>query len=78
MKIKSIPLLFASSINQDGTRGQYTEVQKVVKFIKLKFIKMSNKLVPKDLAYVQNLIRLNADEITMMNGMVYYQLLLIV
>ena len=31
---------------------------------------MSNKLDPKDLAYVQNLIRLNADEITMMNGTV--------
>ena len=39
---------------------------------------MSNKLDPKDLAYVQNLIRLNADEITMMNGMVYYQMLLTV
>ena len=39
---------------------------------------MSNKLDPKDLAYVQNLIRLNADEITMMNGMVYYQMLVTV
>ena len=29
---------------------------------------MSNKLDLKDLVYVQNLIRLNADEITMMNG----------
>ena len=42
-------------------QSQYKEVQKVVKFIKLKFIKMTNKLDPKDLAYVQNLIRLNAD-----------------
>ena len=36
--------------------------------LKLKSIKMSNKLDLKDLVYVQNLIRLNADEITMMNG----------
>jgi hypothetical protein len=37
-------------------QSQYKELQKVVKFIKLKFIKMSNKLDPKDLAYVQNSI----------------------
>ena len=43
-------------LNQDGTIGQYKEVQKVVKFIKLKSIKMSNNLDSKDLAYVQNLI----------------------
>ena len=27
-----------------------------------------------DSSYNQNLIRLNADEITMMNGIVYYQI----
>ena len=43
-------------LNQDGTRGQYIELQKVVKFIKLNSIKMANNLDPKDLVCVQNLI----------------------